>query len=180
MPTKKRGKGTRSAVRTKKARSTTAGGRRMKPRAAAARATSAKSRANAPSRRTAARGRTAAAGGGKGPGRGTASSTAGLAALKSRFQKEKSALEKRLTDSVREIGQLRHHEARVAQLERQLKERDETIGQLRAQVSELRNRDLEPPDDEEVQPSLALGSRSSRDLDDLEEDLGPEDDDELI
>src|SRR5438876_918651 len=55
--------------------------------------------------------------------------------LKARFAREKSQLEKRLTDSVREIGQLRHHEARVAQLERQLKERDETIGQLRSQLS---------------------------------------------
>ena len=135
--------------------------------------TKASSRGAAGGRRTAGRAKGAAGG-------NAAASSAALAALKSRFEKEKSALEKRLTDSVREIGQLRHHEARVAQLERQLKERDETIGQLRAQVSELRNRDLEPPDDEEIQPSLALGSRSSRDIDDLEDDLGPEDDDELI
>ena len=172
MPTKKRGKGTRSAVR-KKTRSSTAGGRRMKSRTATGRAATAKARVKASARRTAGKTATRA--------KGTATaSTAALAALKSRFEKEKTALEKRLTDSVREIGQLRHHEARVAQLERQLKERDETIGQLRAQVSELRNRDLEPPDDEEIQPSLALGSRSSRDLDDLEDDLGPDDDDELI
>jgi predicted RNase H-like nuclease (RuvC/YqgF family) len=103
-----------------------------------------------------------------------------LAALKVRFQREKTALEKRLTESVREIGQLRHHEARAVQLERQLKERDETIGQLRSQLSELRNRDLAPPEDEEVQPSLALGEREPHDLD-FDEEVDPEDeDDELI
>jgi len=101
-----------------------------------------------------------------------------LATLKVRFQREKTTLEKRLTESVREIGQLRHHEARAAQLERQLKERDETIGQLRSQLSELRNRELAPPEDEEVQPSLALGEREPNDLD-FDEEVDPEDD-ELI
>ena len=103
-----------------------------------------------------------------------------LTALKARFQREKAALEKRLTESVREIGQLRHHEARATQLERQLKERDETIGQLRSQLSELRNRELAPPEDEEVQPSLALGEREPHDLD-FDEEVDPEDEDnELI
>jgi len=101
-----------------------------------------------------------------------------VAQLKARFAREKTQLEKRLTDTVREIGQLRHHEARVAQLERQLKERDETIGQLRSQLSELRNRPLTPIDDEEIQPSLALGSRVPRDLDEFDEDAAPDDDDD--
>jgi predicted RNase H-like nuclease (RuvC/YqgF family) len=173
MPAKKKTKGTRSAVRTKTPRSTAAG------RGAKSRAATSKSRAKTSARRTAAS--QGAARSGKKTARGTAGTSASaIAAVKSRFEREKTALEKRLTESVREIGQLRHHEARVAQLERQLKERDETIGQLRSQVSELRNRDLDPHDDEEVQPSLALGSRSSRDIDDLEDDLGPDDDDELI
>ena len=51
------------------------------------------------------------------------------------------ALEKQLTDTVREIGQLRHHEMRAAQLERQLKERDDLIVQLRGQLSERRTRE---------------------------------------
>ena len=102
------------------------------------------------------------------------------AQLKARFAREKAQLEKRLTDTVREIGQLRHHEARVTQLERQLKERDETIGQLRSQLSELRNRPLAPIDDEEIQPSLALGSRVPRDLDEFDEDAAPDDDDDEL
>ncbi len=103
-----------------------------------------------------------------------------LTALKARFQREKSALEKRLTDTVREIGQLRHHETRAAQLERQLKERDETIGQLRTQLSELRNRPLASREDDDAQPSLALGSRGHG-LDDYDDDdIEPEEDDELI
>jgi hypothetical protein len=80
---------------------------------------------------------------------------------------------------VREIAQLRHHEARAAQLERQLKERDELIVQLRSQLHDLRNREIVAAD-EEIQPSLALGARAPRDLDEFDEDVGPEEDDELI
>lgn len=110
-----------------------------------------------------------------------------LAALKARFQREKSALERRLTDSVRELSQLRHHEARVtqlqrqlqerderlAQLERQVRDRDETIGRLRSQLSEVRNRGREPgplADEEEVQPSLALGAPAARTFEDFSDD----------
>jgi chromosome segregation ATPase len=119
-----------------------------------------------------------AAGRKAGQGSGAASATASreLAALK----REKNTLEKQLTETVREIGQLRHHEARAAQFERQLKERDETIARLRSQLHERREREYTPPDDE-VQPSLALGSRAPRDLDDLDDDIVPDDeDDELI
>ncbi len=94
------------------------------------------------------------------------------------LKREKSALEKRLTDTVREIGQLRHHETRAAQLERQLKERDETIAQLRAQVGSLRNRGL--AENDEAQPSLALGSRSVDDIDEFGDEEVQDDDDELI
>jgi predicted RNase H-like nuclease (RuvC/YqgF family) len=167
MPIKKRGKKTRSA-KGRTARSTH---RAAKPR-----------KKTAP-RRTAgaAKGRAAAAGSKK-----RAATPAGgaairaLAALKARLEREKGAFEKRLTDTVREIAQLRHHEARAAQLERQLKERDELIVQLRTQLNELRNREIGTPDDDEVQPSLALGARAPRDLDEFDEDVGPEDDDELI
>ena len=94
------------------------------------------------------------------------------------LQREKRALEKRLTEAVREIGQLRHHEARVAQLERQLKERDDALAQLRSQLNERRAREYGVPDDDDVQPSLALGSRTPHDFDD---DVAPdEEDDELI
>ncbi len=172
MATKNRGKKTRAAGR----RSSAARGARQKKRSAPARkkvtsgaARGAKKRAaSAPAKRSAAAAKT-----------GSAASRE-LTALKAKFQREKSALEKRLTDTVREIGQLRHHEARAAQFERQLKERDETIAQLRVQLNDLRNRELATPDDEEIQPSLALGSRPAPDLDEFDEDVGAEDDDELI
>ena len=156
MPTKKRGKGKGPARRGRGARA--AASRRAKPAAK-------KSRTRA-ARRAKPRAAKPAAG-------------RELAALKARFVREKSALEKRLTDTVREIGQLRHHEARAAQLERQLKERDDTIAQLRSQLSGMRQRDLAAADDD-VQPSLALGSRRRDDLDDFEEELDVEEDDELI
>ena len=92
----------------------------------------------------------------------------------------RNELEKRLTDSVREIGQLRHHEARVGQLERQLKERDDAITQLRGQLSELRSRPAAVVDDPELQPSLALGERAPRDLDDFDDEIPIDDDDELV
>lgn len=117
---------------------------------------------------------------------GKASATGGTSGaevtkLKARFEREKSGLERRLTETVREIGQLRHHEARVGQLERQLKERDDTIAQLRGQLNELRNRPSAPLDDPEVQPSLALGERAPRDLDDFDDDISLDDeDDDLV
>jgi hypothetical protein len=102
-----------------------------------------------------------------------------VVALKTKLEREKAGFEKRLTDTMREIATLRHHEARAAQLERQLKERDELIVQLRTQLNDLRNREIVTPDDEDIQPSLALGSRGS-DYDEFEDDVGPEEDDELI
>jgi hypothetical protein len=187
MPTKKRGKGARSAARRSTSR-TARSARRPKRRAPAAR--------KKPVARKQA-GRRAAARGAKGrastarpkrptaapKARGTASAATTsreLTTLKARFQREKSAFEKRLTETVREIGQLRHHEARATQLERQMKERDDTIAQLRTQLSDLRNRQLAAAHDEEVQPSLALGSRPAHDLDEFDEDVEAEDDDELI
>jgi len=101
-----------------------------------------------------------------------------VVALKAKLEREKTGFEKRLTETMREIATLRHHEARAAQLERQLKERDELIIQLRTQLNDLRNREVVTPDDEELQPSLALGSRGS-DYDEFDDDVGPEDD-ELI
>jgi hypothetical protein len=108
-----------------------------------------------------------------------------LVALKARFQRERNGFEKRLTEAVREIGLLRHHELRAMQLERQLAERDATIGRLQTQVSELERRPAEPVYEREVQQTLALGAPahqldgSARDLDELEDDrLG--DDGDLV
>jgi len=113
-----------------------------------------------------------------------------LVALKARFQRERNGFEKRLTEAVREIGLLRHHELRAMQLERQLAERDATIGRLQTQVSELERRPAEPVYEREVQQTLALGAPahqldgSARDLDEFEddrlEDDGLEDDGELV
>ncbi len=186
MATKTRAKGARAAGRRSKPAARKQAVKRGKaPARAAGRAkagTAAKTRSTARARKPPARAgaqRKRAARAAAPPAAASAASRE-LAALKVRFQREKAAFEKRLTESVREIGQLRHHEARAAQLERQLKERDETIGQLRSQLSELRTRELAPPEDEEVQPSLALGERGTRDLD-FDEDVEPGDeDDDLV
>ena len=167
MATKKRAKPVRASRRTKPA-----------ARKSGAKKSAARARSAGGARRAGAK----KAGAARTASKPAAASKAGgnVAQLKARFAREKTQLEKRLTDTVREIGQLRHHEARVAQLERQLKERDETIGQLRSQLSELRNRPLAPIDDEEIQPSLALGSRVPRDLDEFDEDAAPDDDDDEL
>jgi len=152
MPTKNRGKGTRSTARRTSQPAATV--RRAKGSAPAARKkTAARAKGNASAKRAAA-------------------ASPELATLK----REKITLEKRLTDTVHEIAQLRHHEARATHLERQLKERDETIAQLRTQLGTLRDREL----DDEAQPSLALGSRSADDLDEFGDDETQDDDDELI
>lgn len=80
-----------------------------------------------------------------------------VTALKNKFQRERNGLEKRLTEAVREIGLLRHHELRAMQLERQVAERDATIERLQAQLVELQRRPAEPVYVHEVQQSLALG-----------------------
>src|SRR2546425_542773 len=98
MATKNRGKGTRSTARRTSQPAATV--RRAKGSAPAARKkTAARAKGNASAKRAAA-------------------ASHELATLK----REKITLEKRLTDTVREIAQLRHHEARVTHLERQLKE----------------------------------------------------------
>lgn len=79
-----------------------------------------------------------------------------VASLKAKFQRERSGLEKRLTEAMREIGLLRHHELRAMQFERQVAERDATIERLRAQLAELERRPSEPVYVHEVQQSLAL------------------------
>ncbi len=179
MASTSRGKGSRSgrgAGTRGRAKRATGGGKKATARgrtaARSARGTAAKSKASAAKSRAGA----ARASAPKRP----ASGGAEVAKLKARFEREKSGLEKRLTESVREIGQLRHHEARVGQLERQLKERDETISKLRAELSELRSRPPLPADDPEVQPSLALGERAPRDLDDFDDEMPIDDDDELV
>lgn len=108
-----------------------------------------------------------------------ASVDAALTALKARFDRERGSLERRLTETVREIGQLRHHELRVGQLERQLAERDETIRKLRAELDGVRDRTAAPRLTEE-QPSLVFGSEVARDLDSFDDDGGLDDEDDLI
>jgi hypothetical protein len=88
-----------------------------------------------------------------------------LLALKNKFQRERSALEKNLTEAVREIGMLRHHEMRAMQLERQIKERDDLIGRLQKQLEELQRRPIEPIYEREVQQSFALTAPAHEDVD---------------
>ena len=166
MATKNRSKSGRAAVgrKTKPA---------AKPKRAPKAATSTKAaKASAAKRTTAAKPTRAAAK----PTRAAASSTRTaavaskeLAALKSRFQRERAALEKNLTEAVREIGVLRHHEMRAMQLERQVKERDELIGRLQQQLEELQRRSVEPTYEREVQQSFALVTPAHDDVDEFEE-----------
>jgi hypothetical protein len=93
-----------------------------------------------------------------------------VVALKAKFQRDRLALEKRLTEAVREIGVLRHHELRAMQLERQLAEREATIGRLQSQLAELERRPAEAVYVGEVQQSLALGA-PAHDLDETAPDL---------
>ena len=111
----------------------------------------------------------------------SAADSAALNALKNKFQRERAGLERRLTEAVREIGVLRHHELRAMQLERQLAERDATIGRLQLQLGELERRPPEAIYVREVQGSLALGEAthdleaSPTDLDEFEDDRLAED-----
>ncbi|MCC6766697.1 MAG: hypothetical protein IT293_18720 [Deltaproteobacteria bacterium] len=92
--------------------------------------------------------------------------SAEIAALKSKFQRERNGLERRLTEAVREIGMLRHHELRAMQLERQLAERDATILRLQQQLAVGERRAAEPlVHVHEVQQSLALVIPASEELD---------------
>jgi hypothetical protein len=108
------------------------------------------------------------------PAVGTAN--AELTALKNKFQRERSGLEKRLTEAVREIGLLRHHELRAMQFERQLGERDAIISRLQTQLAELERRPAEPVYVREVQQTLALGS-VAQDVEEFEGEHIPDDGD---
>lgn len=181
MATKKRSKGGRAAATRAKA----AGGRAVKkatPKKPAARASSAKNRKGkaakpkVAARPKAVKPKAGAAPKGAAPKRpaalpkpkavaAKASVAAGspeVVALKSKFQRERNGLEKRLTEAAREIGMLRHHELRAMHLERQLAERDATIARLQQQLGEAERR---PAAESvvyvhEVQQSLALGMPS--------------------
>jgi hypothetical protein len=101
-----------------------------------------------------------------------------VVALKAKFQRERNALQKNLTEAVREIGLLRHHELRATHLERQLAERDATIARLQSQLADLERRPAEPVYVHEVQQTLALGVASAvedaTDLDEFEDDRLPD------
>ena len=102
-----------------------------------------------------------------------------VTALKAKFQRERNALERNLTEAVREIGVLRHHELRAMQLERQLADRDAIITRLQTQLSDLERRPAEPVYVREVQQSLALGGSphdtEAADLDEFEDERLPDD-----
>lgn len=104
-----------------------------------------------------------------------------IVALKAKASRERNALERRLTDAVREIGILRHHELRAMQFERQLAERDVTIGRLQTQLAELERRPAEPIYVREIQQTLALvdpvneTTIEAADLDEFEDDRSAED-----
>lgn len=101
-----------------------------------------------------------------------------VTALKSRFQREKAALEKSLTEAVREIGLVRHHELRVTQLERQLQERDDAIAGLQQRLTDLERRPVEPSYEAEAQHSFALASPGAE-LDEFEDDNPLAEEDEI-
>jgi hypothetical protein len=154
MATTKRGKKARAGAR----KSTAARGQSVSARKGA----SAKGKTKA--KRSAAKaGKKAAAGDG-----------AALAQQKARFDRERNDLQKRLTDMVREIGELRHHELRATQLARQVAERDQTIANLRRELSEARSRPAAAHAD---QASLDFGSEELR-VDDLDESVPLDDEDD--
>jgi hypothetical protein len=171
MATKKRSKGGRAAAsRTKTSARPRAAGRKAKVAAkptSAVKARPAKpAKAGNPSKPAAAK-RAAGAEGKE------------LIALKNRFQRERSALEKNLTEAVREIGVLRHHEMRALQFERQLKERDDLIGRLQAQLEELQRRPVEVIYEREVQQSFSLVTPAQEGVDEFEEEAQLVDEDQL-
>lgn len=164
MATKKRSKGGRAAAsRAKTSATARAASRKAKPKKAAAKPKRAMTaRAAKPSKPT----KAAAAK----PNRIGAADSKELVALKNRFQRERSALEKNLTEAVREIGVLRQYEMRVTQLDRQLKERDDLIGRLQQQLEELQRRPVEPIYDREVQQSFALVTTAQDEVDEFEDE----------
>jgi len=99
-----------------------------------------------------------------------------VASLKARFQRERSQLDKRLTEAMREIGVLRHHEVRAAHLERQLQERDDLVARLQRQLAELERRPAaEPVYEREVQQTLVFVA-PGEEVDEFEEDALADDD----
>jgi len=92
-----------------------------------------------------------------------------IAAQKARFQRERSNLERRLTEAAREIGQLRYHEVRAMQFERELRERNETIGRLQRELDELRQNVGGSRQDAEAQHVLSFGASVVRGLEKREQ-----------
>jgi predicted RNase H-like nuclease (RuvC/YqgF family) len=160
MATTKRGKKARAGAR--------------KPTAARGKSASARKRASAKSSTKAGKRPAAAKTAKKAGAKAAAGGGAALAQQKARFDRERDDLQKRLTDMVREIGELRHHEMRATQLARQVAERDQTIAGLRRELSELRSRPAAAPTD---QASLDFGSEELR-VDDLDESVSLDDEDD--
>ena len=161
MATKKRSKGSRAAA--SRAKTTTrprAAGRKAKPVAPPKRGTATRA-AKSGSAKAPRAGKAAA------PKRAAGAESKEFVALKARFQRERSALERNLTEAVREIGVLRHHEMRAMQLERQLKERDDLIGRLQQQLEEMQRRSIEPIYEREVQQSFTLVVPTREDMDEF-------------
>jgi len=155
VPTKKRPRGMRAGGGSGAARG------RVKPPAARTRVKKPTAKAKR-GRATAVRKTVSPARAGRGKSVVPAAAEREIARLKARLQRGKTTLEKRLTEAVREIGQLRYHEARTAQLERQLQERDQIISQLRAEVGALRSRSQERAhESDEAQRSLSFGPSSA-------------------
>lgn len=99
--------------------------------------------------------------------------------LKAQFARERGGLERRLTEIVREIGLLRHHELRATQFERQLAERDATIADLRRELESQKSQTSPPPSD--TQGGLNFEGGETVRLDDLDETAALDDeDDDLI
>lgn len=175
MATKKRSKGERAAGRAKTSAGARAASRKAKPTKAAAKAKtvarpkSAVKPKSATPTRAAKSSKPAKAAAAK-PSRTVAADSKELVALKNRFQRERSALEKNLTEAVREIGLLRHHEMRAIQFERQLKERDDLIGRLQQQLEELQRRPVEPVYEREVQQSFSLVVPAQDEVDEFEDE----------
>jgi len=167
MATKKRSTGRAAAGRAKSNARPRAAGRKAKPVAKPKRTAKARAAKSAKPKQPAA------------PKRAAAESKE-LVALKARFQRERSALEKNLTEAVREIGVLRHHEMRTMQLERQLKERDDLIGRLQEQLEELQRRPLEPIYEREVQQSFTLVAPARDDVDEFTLAGGADEDPQLV
>lgn len=109
---------------------------------------------------------------GKRPVAKPAAESAEVTALKAKLQRERSTLDRRLTEAMREIGLLRHHELRAVQLERQIAERDATIARLQTQLAELERRPPEPVYVHEIQQTLALGGSALEpaDVDEFDDD----------